>query len=122
MPNNRGYGTVLFNGKRYMAHRASYEAYVRPIPDGMQIDHLCKQKLCINPHHLDVVTNRENQLRKDTTNICEHGNGISRCKLGCENKYRKELYYSDIKKHRERGKIRQRNYRNKLRGIREVTD
>jgi len=45
------------------AHRASYEAFVGPIPCGLVIDHLCRNTRCVNPQHLEAVTNRENLLR-----------------------------------------------------------
>jgi hypothetical protein len=43
------------------AHRMSYELAVGPIPDGMQLDHLCHNGLCVRPSHLRVVTNKQNQ-------------------------------------------------------------
>lgn len=49
--------------KKVSAHRASYEYFVGPIPPGMQIDHLCRVRCCVNPAHLEPVTNRENGLR-----------------------------------------------------------
>lgn len=60
---NTGYGTTRFRGKRWLAHRASYELFVGPIPAGLVIDHLCGNKLCVNPAHLEAVTQRENVCR-----------------------------------------------------------
>jgi hypothetical protein len=44
-------------------HRQMYEALVGPIPKGLQIDHLCRVRHCVNPAHLEPVTNRENTRR-----------------------------------------------------------
>lgn len=51
-----------------MAHRWSYEAAVGPIPGGMQIDHLCRNTLCVNPAHLEPVVPRENIIRGTSPN------------------------------------------------------
>lgn len=61
--NGRGYGHVRVNMCLTYAHRLSYEMSVGPIPEGLQIDHLCGNTLCVNPEHLEVVTAVENQLR-----------------------------------------------------------
>jgi hypothetical protein len=45
------------------AHAVSYETFVGPIPDGLQIDHLCRTRACVNPAHLEPVTQRENMQR-----------------------------------------------------------
>lgn len=58
-----GYGRIHVNGKPTLAHRASYEAFVGPIPDGLHIDHLCFTKRCVNPAHLEPVTQAENNRR-----------------------------------------------------------
>lgn len=75
-----GYGAFWVDGKTLPAHRISYEMNVGPIPDGLHIDHLCKQTMCINPHHLEPVTLAENNRRKTTTTICEHEVVITSCK------------------------------------------
>jgi hypothetical protein len=54
-----GYGTI---GKEY-AHRVAYERARGPIPAGMELDHLCRVKACVNPDHLEVVTKSENAKR-----------------------------------------------------------
>lgn len=58
-----GYGR-FWDGARYVqAHRFAYEVAVGPIAAGLQIDHLCRVPACVNPGHLEAVTNRENTLR-----------------------------------------------------------
>ena len=59
----KGYGRFWLNGKHRKAHRVAYELMVGPIPAGYTIDHLCRNRDCVRPSHLDPVTNRENVLR-----------------------------------------------------------
>lgn len=59
---SNGYGYYKFDGRMVRAHRHAWETLVGPIPDGLQIDHLCRYKVCVNPDHLRVVDNRANQL------------------------------------------------------------
>lgn len=61
--NSKGYGCITFGKKRHLTHRVSYELHTGPIPAEMQIDHLCGQRDCFNPHHLEAVTAKENTRR-----------------------------------------------------------
>lgn len=61
--NNRGYGMFGLNGRMVTAHRVAHELWVGPIPEGLEIDHLCAVRSCVNPAHLEAVTHRENLLR-----------------------------------------------------------
>jgi len=59
----RGYGQFVINNKPTPAHRFAYEQLVGDIPRGLQLDHLCRVRNCVNPEHLEPVTSRENILR-----------------------------------------------------------
>ena len=86
----RGYGEVwdesLRDGK--LAHRYVYERLVGPVPDGLVLDHLCRNRRCVNPEHLEPVTHRENILRgtgQSARNAakteCVHGHPLSGANL-----------------------------------------
>ncbi len=61
--NNQGYGMFGLAGSMVLAHRWAYEDMVGPIPEGLVIDHLCRVKPCVNPAHLETVTQRVNSQR-----------------------------------------------------------
>ncbi len=61
--NPKGYGTAYFAGRTGSAHRVAYILFVGKIPVGLQVDHLCRNRLCVRPDHLEPVTPRENNHR-----------------------------------------------------------
>jgi hypothetical protein len=62
---SRGYGFFcLSDASMVLAHRYSYELARGPVPDGLEVDHLCRLKACVNPEHLEAVTQSENTLRR----------------------------------------------------------
>lgn len=76
--NSRGYGCWAVNGKSQLTHRVAYILLVGEIPDGLQVDHLCGNKRCCNPDHLEAVTDavnksRTNQARKT---LCVNGHRL----------------------------------------------
>jgi hypothetical protein len=60
---NSGYGSFFHDGSGRPAHRVAYEIYVGSIPDGLTIDHLCRNKLCVRPDHLEPVSLSTNVRR-----------------------------------------------------------
>lgn len=58
-----GYGCLVLNGKQLRAHRVVYTHLVGEIPEGKELDHLCRNKACVNPAHLEPVTKSENVRR-----------------------------------------------------------
>jgi hypothetical protein len=64
--NSKGYGRFTFNRRQIQAHHFSYMLVKGAIPEGMQLDHLCRRHNCVNPAHLEAVTPRENLMRGKT--------------------------------------------------------
>lgn len=131
-----GYGTFhLFRGKKVYAHRYMYEAYRGPIPEGLQIDHLCRVKNCVNPWHLEPVTAAENLRRSRVArgvtrkvrvktghkkkDRCDCGseyriapNGKKRCNP-CSNRRQKEARKDPVKRERQYARSREWARKNK---------
>lgn len=61
--NGHGYGRFSVASKQPVAHRYAYEAVVGEVPPGMVLDHICKTRHCVNPSHLEAVTQDENLAR-----------------------------------------------------------
>jgi hypothetical protein len=61
--NNKGYAQLGVAGRVRSAHRVAYELFKGAIPDGLQIDHLCRVRQCVNPDHLEAVTQSVNIRR-----------------------------------------------------------
>lgn len=72
-----GYGQFFPGGDRLqakaLAHRWSYEHFVGPIPDGLDLDHLCRNRWCVKPEHLEPVTRAENLRRAFDRTHCSKG-------------------------------------------------
>lgn len=62
-----GYARVKIGGRSYSAHRVAYQHSVGSIPEGMVLDHVCRERSCVNPDHLRVLTNKANILAAGAT-------------------------------------------------------
>jgi len=82
--NHRGYGELGYDRKHYFAHRFSYEYFIGPIPKGLVIDHLCKVRCCVNPRHLEPVTQAINLIRGEHFPIWEKHKAKTHCPKGHE--------------------------------------
>jgi hypothetical protein len=77
---SEGYGMVTLHRKRHYVHRLVYEYHRGPIPEGLELDHLCRNRRCANPDHLEPVTHQVNchrgtspSARNATVTHCPRG-------------------------------------------------
>ncbi len=78
--NRDGYGLFSLNGEKIRVHRITWTLKNGEIPEGLVSDHLCKNRACVNPDHIEMVTNGENVLRGESLSAknkrkvkCQHG-------------------------------------------------
>lgn len=77
--NSKGYGCFGVNGVSQLAHRLAYEDANGPIAEGMTVDHLCRNRACVNPEHMELVTRKENTRRAVALSVgseCRRGHPI----------------------------------------------
>lgn len=84
-PDDCGYGRFQLKRRSVHAHRVAYQVLVGDIPAGLEIDHLCRVRSCVNPDHMELVTPLENKLRaiphNRTVTHCKHGHALSGANL-----------------------------------------
>lgn len=78
--NGNGYGRFGLSGRTVYAHRFAFELLRGPIPPGLEIDHLCRVRSCVNPYHMEAVTDRVNTLRGESVSALHHRK--SKCSNG----------------------------------------
>lgn len=117
--NSQGYGTLQDDGLTIRAHRVVYEAEVGPIPEGLVIDHLCRNRICVNPSHLEPVTFKENVLRgisppanNARKTHCPRGHALSE-----PNVNRRRGYRACVECERVQNAARQRRFKARKRGL-----
>lgn len=81
-PSNQGYADFRFNHHRILVHRFAYELLIGEIPKGFELDHLCRNILCVNPDHLEAVTHRDNIRRGNLHNIGSYQRQKTHCPHG----------------------------------------
>lgn len=118
-----GYGMVTVAGHNRRAHRLGYELYVGEIPEGLTIDHVCSNRACVNPDHLETVTRAENTRRAVAANRrthCKKGHeftpentfmdsGKRRCAI-CTRARDRERYAKDGEKRRALARLQGKRY------------
>lgn len=89
MISDKGYGLGHYQGVGFRAHRTMYEILVGRIPDELELDHLCRNRACVKPDHLEPVTHQENVVRSNGPSAinagkthCIHGHAFSGDNLG----------------------------------------
>lgn len=99
LKDKQGYGRFYADGKYHKAHRYSYGK----VPKGLVLDHLCRNVGCVNPDHLEAVTQRVNILRSDyrgTETHCKYGHkrrGVTGKCYDCTNERNRNRYATDKK-------------------------
>lgn len=72
---SKGYTAIFHAGRQLYGHRVSYEIANGPVPEGLEVDHLCGNQGCTNPEHLEAVTHRENITRHFAAAVTHCVNG-----------------------------------------------
>jgi hypothetical protein len=96
----KGYGKFHFCGNGYFAHRVAYSHWKGQVPEDLFIDHLCRNRACVNPNHMEAVSHRENVIRGEGSSAqrfrqthCVNGHPLTPENV----RYRKDRYARNCK-------------------------
>jgi hypothetical protein len=78
----KGYGRFSVGAQRVFAHRWAYIYAKGPVPEGLELDHLCRVRSCVNPDHLEAVTHQENIRRSEAGDRSKHQSIKTHCPSG----------------------------------------
>lgn len=107
-----GYGRFNIHRIALYAHRVAYELAIGSIPDGLVLDHICRNRKCVRPSHLEPVTPKENLLRGERPFIIPYNSKKTHCKRGHVFNEKNTYYYANGSRIcRVCGKLRARKYR-----------
>ena len=110
---SRGYYYFKVSGRNMLAHCLAYRTLVGPIPAGLELDHLCRNRNCYNPAHLEPVTHRENCLRgrnaQSEKTHCPKGHNYEKvatdgkrrcreCMLAASRRWKEKVVYREYRK------------------------
>lgn len=101
----RGYGYLYADGKTWAAHRYAWTVERGPIPAGMTVDHLCRNRACVNVEHMELVTRAENVMRGMAPSIVAWRTGMCQRGHPLDGVSGKQRYCRTCRRMREKGQL-----------------